>query len=263
MNRSVTRAQMEAYARVLCAAKDSHLLVEPAAKNLHARFKATDKGGTVWTVGIRTLEWNCSINGKWTKAEAPQALFLDEDVAGILDALGQKQSPAQAAPGPQPSLSAAPPPEPPRALPPPMPEPPRPTGPIPRPCEKCGKLLIPGAAFCAQCGTPVMPTVKPAEPPAPPRCTNIACGRPLPPEAMFCPACGTKAAKAGVAPVPAAPPPVQPPAHNDEPPPAPPPPRPPPRIKAPRPRAGLCPSCRAQNAPGKKFCTRCGAKLPS
>jgi zinc-ribbon domain len=202
-------------------------------------------------------------------------------------------APPSGPPVPEPAPSSGPPPSPPPAAASsapapaapaaPAPTPPVPEGPQPPPaaggreaggtvrCLECGAVQAAERRFCKRCGgaLDLVAVVGPAEAPAAPATPPAPAGpaAPGPPGPPAVP--GTSVARAPSSPVPD-PPRITGRAAAAEPsrglqpaeaPPRPPPVRPQAAPAAIEPGGDLCPQCGTANAPGRRFCRRCGAVL--
>jgi hypothetical protein len=158
MKQLITRQQMEAFARSLETAKKNQVLPTDEFNALHARFRAEDAAGGVWTIGIHTAKWHRLDQGKWAPANPPESLSLDEQLLSKLQTL----APVPTAEPIKPNVETA-----------------------AEVCTQCGSRIKPGKKFCASCGTPVM--ASPAMP-VERRCPH--CGQLVPARKKFCTGCG-------------------------------------------------------------------------
>jgi len=157
MKQLVTRQQVEAIARALESAKQNQALPADEFNALHAKFRAEDAVGGVWTVGIHTAKWHRLDQGKWVSANPPESLSLDEQLLQALQKIVPKSTaePIKSNVGPE-------------AV-----------------CSQCGSKIKAGKKFCATCGAPV--TTSPATP-VDRSCSR--CGQTVPARKKFCTSCG-------------------------------------------------------------------------
>ena len=96
MNEAVTRQQMEAFALALELAKQRKSLAEETFNDLHARFRARDPQGNVWTIGIHTRRWHRLVQSggqkKWVAGAPPDRLNLNPDTRASLESLAPADS---------------------------------------------------------------------------------------------------------------------------------------------------------------------------
>jgi hypothetical protein len=110
---------MEEFSATIESAKKKKSLPEAAFNDLHARFRALDDAGAVWTVGIHTRRWHrldeSGGQKRWVADLPPERLNIKADTLTSLQALaaapGVARRPAPAAP-PKPRKSPPPPPPP-------------------------------------------------------------------------------------------------------------------------------------------------------
>lgn len=91
MKPSVTRQQMETFALALELAKQGKTLAEETFSDLHARFRARDPQGNVWTIGIHTRRWHRLVQGggqkRWVAGAPPERLDINQDTLASLESL--------------------------------------------------------------------------------------------------------------------------------------------------------------------------------
>lgn len=85
--RSGDKADFERLARKLQEALDHGVIDSQRFKKIHAKFKARSEDGAIWTVGLKSLEWFTSVNGKWQKASAPDNLTVEPDLRTEIESI--------------------------------------------------------------------------------------------------------------------------------------------------------------------------------
>ena len=156
-SRQASALDMEILALTISAGQRAGLIQGHQADSLRAELMAADTAGIWWTFVSDSRRWFRSEAGSWVAAEAPEEIYLAEDIFDRLqrmtrDALERMGTlPAGEAVGPRPKELPA---EPYRPI-----EEQTPTRAeareTPRFCGKCGQTLRPGKLFCVGCGTPV------------------------------------------------------------------------------------------------------------
>lgn len=124
MRDTVTRKQMEEFSATLESAKKKQSLPEAAFNDLHARFRALDDAGNVWTVGIHTRRWHrLDVSGgqkRWVADLPPERLNIKADTLVSIQALAaapdvaRRTAPAAPPKTPKPSPPPKPPQKPPQ-----------------------------------------------------------------------------------------------------------------------------------------------------
>jgi RNA polymerase subunit RPABC4/transcription elongation factor Spt4 len=158
MKQLITRQEMEAFARILETAKNNQLLSVEEFSALHAKFRAQDAAGGIWTVGIHTTKWHRLDQGKWTPASPPESLSLEEQLVAALQKLSLPAAGTDATKQNAEQLAVS--------------------------CGQCGSLIKTGKKFCPGCGTPVSAPLTAGERSCP------YCGQTVPIQKKFCTGCG-------------------------------------------------------------------------
>ncbi len=81
---SLSPEEIQGYAQVLARALDAGIFSTDDFRKMHARFKARDDQGVIWSLGLQSGEWHRQEGSQWVPGDPPPRLEIE---AGLIETL--------------------------------------------------------------------------------------------------------------------------------------------------------------------------------
>ncbi len=82
--------EIEGFARALVQARDSGIFSAEDFSKMHARFKARDNDGVIWSFGLESGDWHRQEGSQWMPDDPPTLLGIDAGLVQALQAISEE-----------------------------------------------------------------------------------------------------------------------------------------------------------------------------
>lgn len=87
----MTKSQMEEWAVRLLDARQREILSADEYKDYHRKFFAHDEEGSIWTVGVSSVQWNKKVGTTWEPNPPPQDLLMSSETIAKFQSLPEEK----------------------------------------------------------------------------------------------------------------------------------------------------------------------------